>query len=59
MLVSRDDQSCLVVSYREIKACVEAAYKSVVPKPLFGFCFRSGVADLISANCGTGEVARG
>ncbi|RSH92338.1 PAB-dependent poly(A)-specific ribonuclease subunit 3 [Saitozyma podzolica] len=26
MLVSRDDQSCLVVSYREIKACIEAAY---------------------------------
>jgi hypothetical protein len=28
MLVSRDDQSCLVVSYREIKACIEAAYRS-------------------------------
>lgn len=27
MLVSRDDQSCLVVSYREIKSCIEAAYK--------------------------------
>lgn len=26
MLVSRDDQSCLVVSYREIKSCIEAAY---------------------------------
>ncbi|CAD6591551.1 MAG: PAB-dependent poly(A)-specific ribonuclease subunit 3, partial [Tremellales sp. Tagirdzhanova-0007] len=26
MLVSRDDQSCLVVSYREIKTCVEAAF---------------------------------
>ena len=26
MLVSRDDSSCLVVSYREIKTCVEAAY---------------------------------
>ncbi|KAK4688843.1 PAB-dependent poly(A)-specific ribonuclease subunit 3, partial [Tremellales sp. Uapishka_1] len=27
MLVSRDDQSCLVVSYREIKNCIEAAFK--------------------------------
>lgn len=27
MLVSRDDQSCLVVSYREIKHCIEAAFK--------------------------------
>lgn len=26
MLISRDDQSCLVVSYREIKSCVEAAF---------------------------------
>ncbi|ORY21333.1 kinase-like domain-containing protein [Naematelia encephala] len=26
MLVSRDDQSCLVVSYREIKSCIEVAY---------------------------------
>ena len=32
MLVSRDDSSCLVVSYREIKTCVEAAY-SWVPSP--------------------------
>lgn len=27
MLVSRDDQSCLVVSYRDIKTCVESAFK--------------------------------
>lgn len=27
MLVSRDEQSCLVVSYREIKRCVEAAFR--------------------------------
>nr|XP_018265297.1 PAB-dependent poly(A)-specific ribonuclease subunit PAN3 [Kwoniella dejecticola CBS 10117]OBR87455.1 PAB-dependent poly(A)-specific ribonuclease subunit PAN3 [Kwoniella dejecticola CBS 10117] len=27
MLVSRDDQSCLVVTYREIKHCIEAAFK--------------------------------
>ena len=26
MLVSRDERSCLVVTYREIKACIEAAY---------------------------------
>lgn len=26
MLVSRDEQSCLVVSYREIKACIESAF---------------------------------
>lgn len=29
MLMSRDEQSCLVVSYREIKGCVEAAFKWV------------------------------
>lgn len=27
MLMSRDEQSCLVVSYREIKSAVEAAFK--------------------------------
>ena len=26
MLVSRDEQSCLVVTYREIKNCVDAAF---------------------------------
>ncbi|GAA6037662.1 hypothetical protein JCM8097_002273 [Rhodosporidiobolus ruineniae] len=26
MLVSRDEQSCLIVSYREIKNCIESAY---------------------------------
>lgn len=30
MLVSRDEQSCLVVSYREVKACVEAAFAELV-----------------------------
>ncbi|KAI0651266.1 kinase-like domain-containing protein [Trametes meyenii] len=29
MLVSRDEQSCLVVSYREIKACVESAFSEL------------------------------
>ncbi|KAI8972607.1 hypothetical protein BD414DRAFT_216902 [Trametes punicea] len=29
MLVSRDEQSCLVVSYREIKACIESAFTCV------------------------------
>jgi PAB-dependent poly(A)-specific ribonuclease subunit 3 len=27
MLVSRDEQSCLVVSYKELKACVESAFR--------------------------------
>lgn len=31
MLVSRDEQSCLVVSYRDIKACMESAFKYVIP----------------------------
>ena len=26
MLVSRDEQSCLVVSYRDIKNCIESAF---------------------------------
>lgn len=26
MLISRDEQSCLVVSYKEVKSCVEAAF---------------------------------
>ena len=30
MLVSRDEQSCLVVSYREIKSCVESAFRCVI-----------------------------
>ena len=45
MLVSRDEQSCLVVSYREVKACVESAFRwvflfsDVVPRPmLIGGC---------------------
>ncbi|WRT64611.1 uncharacterized protein IL334_001544 [Kwoniella shivajii] len=29
MLISRDDQSCLVVSYREIKHCIEAAFNEL------------------------------
>ncbi|EIW71105.1 hypothetical protein TREMEDRAFT_37565 [Tremella mesenterica DSM 1558] len=29
MLVSRDEQSCLVVSYRELKACVEGTYNEL------------------------------
>ncbi|WVO14807.1 deoxyhypusine synthase [Cryptococcus depauperatus] len=29
MLVSRDDQSCLVVSYKEIKHCIEAAFNEL------------------------------
>ena len=30
MLVARDEQSCLVVSYKEIKQCIESAFKSVI-----------------------------
>ncbi|CCA66483.1 related to Pab1 dependent poly(A)-specific ribonuclease PAN3 [Serendipita indica DSM 11827] len=30
MLVSRDEQSCLVVSYKEIKRCVESAFRELV-----------------------------
>ncbi|KAJ3869352.1 kinase-like domain-containing protein [Lentinula novae-zelandiae] len=29
MLVARDEQSCLVVSYKDIKACVEAAFSDL------------------------------
>lgn len=29
MLMSRDEQSCLVVSYRDLKTCIEAAFKYV------------------------------
>lgn len=31
MLVSRDEQSCLVVSYKEVKSCIDAAFGFVVP----------------------------
>ncbi|KAJ2432587.1 PAB-dependent poly(A)-specific ribonuclease subunit 3, partial [Coemansia sp. RSA 2424] len=30
MLMSRDERSCLVVSYEEIKRCVEEAYQELV-----------------------------
>lgn len=36
MLVSRDEQSCLVVSYREIKSCIDSAFRCVLP-PVFQF----------------------
>jgi hypothetical protein len=39
MLVSRDEQSCLVVSYKEIKRCVETAFRYV------GYLFIRTVAD--------------
>lgn len=29
MLISRDEQSCLVVSYREVKSCIEAAFSEL------------------------------
>lgn len=31
MLVSRDEQSCLVVSYKEVKSCIDAAFRCVTP----------------------------
>ena len=30
MLIARDEQSCLVVSYREIKSCVESAFRCII-----------------------------
>lgn len=30
MLVARDEQSCLVVSYKEIKACIASAFEWVL-----------------------------
>ncbi|CAL1698104.1 unnamed protein product [Somion occarium] len=32
MLVSRDEQSCLVVTYKEVKSCIESAFKCVYSK---------------------------
>ena len=29
MLVSRDEQSCLVVSYKEIKSCIDMAFRYI------------------------------
>jgi PAB-dependent poly(A)-specific ribonuclease subunit 3 len=29
MLMSRDEQSCLVVSYRDLRTCIEAAYNDL------------------------------
>lgn len=40
MLMSRDEQSCLIVSYRDLKTCIEAAFKYVPasnPRP-FHLC---------------------
>ncbi|KAJ1810002.1 PAB-dependent poly(A)-specific ribonuclease subunit 3 [Coemansia sp. RSA 2523] len=31
MLMSRDEKSCLVVSYSEVKRCIEGAYQELVP----------------------------
>ncbi|KAJ2794253.1 PAB-dependent poly(A)-specific ribonuclease subunit 3, partial [Coemansia furcata] len=30
MLMSRDEKSCLVVSYEEVKRCVEEAYQELI-----------------------------
>lgn len=29
MLMARDEQSCLVVSYKDVKTCIESAYRQV------------------------------
>ena len=29
MLVSRDEQSCLIVSYKEIKNCIDSAFRDL------------------------------
>lgn len=46
MLLSRDEQSCLVVSYKDIKTYVETAFECVkLPRVLcafFSFCRRAG-----------------
>lgn len=34
MLVSRDEQSCLVVSYKEVKSCIDAAFRCAIPRLL-------------------------
>lgn len=31
MLVARDEQSCLVVSYKDVKQCIESAFVYVFP----------------------------
>lgn len=43
MLVSRDEQSCLVVTYKEIKNCIDAA---------FGYVFGES---FLAAEYGTGS----
>lgn len=30
MLVSPDEQSCLVVTYKEVRSCIESAFKCVL-----------------------------
>jgi hypothetical protein len=34
MLVSRDEKSCLVVSYREVKKCIDSAFRCGFTPPL-------------------------
>ncbi|TFK36484.1 hypothetical protein BDQ12DRAFT_609742 [Crucibulum laeve] len=48
MLVARDEQSCLVVSYKEIKSCIEGAFKYVFPTSLH----------LLNSTCHHSELAR-
>jgi len=32
MLVARDEQSCLVVSFKEVKACIDSAFNELTPR---------------------------
>lgn len=52
MLVARDEQSCLVVSYKEIKACVAGAFEYVK------ICFRVKplLTTFLIVNCGVRSV---
>jgi Pan3 Pseudokinase domain len=40
MLVSRDEQSVLVVSYKDVKACVASAFVYVCLQYLYHLCSR-------------------
>jgi len=41
MLVSRDEKSCLVVSYREVRKCIDSAFRcgSPLERPMDTYVF--------------------
>lgn len=49
MLVARDEQSCLVVSYKEIKQCIESAFRFVILCSFNTVAYVFDVSDLMSA----------